>query len=230
MNALVNEITVRWDGIDILINNAGIAYRSVIEQMNEHEELHQLKTNYLGPMALIRLILPTMREKGFGHIINISSVSGVMAMPTMGSYSASKHALEAATEALWYEMKPFGIQVSLVQPGFVHSDSYKNVYLSEKAKFTEKLGGPYADVYQFITPFIEKLMNLSPTTPEKIANKVLSICIHHNPKLWESATWDAVMFTVLKKILPRYLFHRIMFRFLPKSKAWGGNFKNQKAS
>jgi hypothetical protein len=79
-------------------------------------------------MALIRLVLPGMRQKGAGRIISVSSVSGMMAMPTMGTYSASKFALEGATEALWYEVRPWNIQVSLVEPGFVRSHSFRNMY------------------------------------------------------------------------------------------------------
>ncbi|MCB0370465.1 MAG: SDR family NAD(P)-dependent oxidoreductase, partial [Bdellovibrionales bacterium] len=113
----LDKIRHDWGDVDIIINNAGICYRSVIEHMSEDDEQNQMSTNYLGPIALIKQILPSMREKGRGKIINVSSVSGMIAMPTMASYSASKHALEGASEALWYEMKPYGINVSLIQPG-----------------------------------------------------------------------------------------------------------------
>ena len=83
-------------------------------------------------MALVRAALPIMREQRAGKVINVSSVSGMLAMPTMGSYSASKHALEGATEALWYEARPFGITVNLAQLGFVNSDAFKRVVLSKK--------------------------------------------------------------------------------------------------
>jgi short-subunit dehydrogenase len=122
---LLSEIDEKFGGVDILINNAGVCYRAALEDMSELDERRQMATNYLGPMELIKLTLPGMREKGRGKIINISSVSGMLAMPTMASYSASKHALEGASEALWYETKPFGINVSLVQPGFVRSKSFE---------------------------------------------------------------------------------------------------------
>lgn len=225
---LIDEIAVQWGGVDILVNNAGICYRSVIEHMDEEGELQQLKTNYLGPMSLIRMVLPTMREKGYGHIINVSSVSGMMAMPTMGSYSASKHALDGASEALWYEMKPFGIKVSVIQPGFVHSNSFKNVYLSRKAKFTADLEGPYAEYYSFISPFIERLMRWSRSTPEKIASRIFDLMESSRPPLWKPATADAILFGWLKKLLPKRVFHKIMFLMLPGSKKWGGQFSKIK--
>jgi len=125
---LIEEIERTWGGVDILVNNAGISYRAVVEHMTDEDEFLQIQTNYLGPMGLIRLVQPKMRERGRGKIINISSVSGMLAMPTMGAYSASKYALEGASEALWYEMRPLGINVVLIQPGFINSNSFKHVY------------------------------------------------------------------------------------------------------
>jgi len=80
---LVQEIDASWGGVDILVNNAGISYRAVVEHMSDEEEFHQMDTNYLGAMSLVRLVLPGMRKKCRGQIINVSSVSGMMAMPTM---------------------------------------------------------------------------------------------------------------------------------------------------
>ena len=86
-----------------------------------------MDVNFRSPMELTRLVLPGMRAKRAGRIITVSSVGGMMAMPTMAAYSASKFALEGAHEALWYEVRPWGIRVSLVQPGFVHSDGFQKV-------------------------------------------------------------------------------------------------------
>ena len=122
--ALVAEAERDWGGIDILINNAGLSYRAVVEHVEEHERLEQMNVNFRSPMELIRLVLPGMRVKRGGRIITVSSVGGMMAMPTMAAYSASKFALEGAHEALWYEVRPWGIRVSLVQPGFVDSDGF----------------------------------------------------------------------------------------------------------
>jgi short-subunit dehydrogenase len=224
---LVADIYRTWRGIDVLINNAGISYRSVAEHMDEDSELLQLKTNYLGPMAITRSILPTMREKGRGKIVNISSVSGLVAMPTMGSYSASKAALEAASEALWYEMKPFGVNVSIIQPGFVHSDSYRNVYFSKKANLSKVLNGPYSIYYRSLTPFIEKLMSYSRVTPDKIAARILSVIESDSPPLWVPVTTDAKIFSLMKRLMPNRLFYFLMFKFLPSISEWGAKYPNE---
>lgn len=229
MGEVVNEVNRSWGGVDVLINNAGIAYRSVIEHMDLESELHQLKTNYLGPMALTRLVLPTMREKRRGHIINVSSVSGMMAMPTMGSYSASKHALEGASEALWYEMRPFGVSVSLIQPGFVNSSSFSNTYMSKKARMSDALDGPYSDYYRFIAPFIGTMMKRSFGTPESIAGQILRLIEARVPPLWVPVTLDAKFFAYLRKLLPRTIFHRLMFLMLPGSRSWGNAAANEES-
>ncbi len=210
-----------WGDVDILINNAGISYRSVVEHMSEDDENLQMQTNYFGPMGLIKEVLPSMRAKGRGKIINVSSVSGMLAMPTMASYSASKHALEGASESLWYEMKPFGINVSLIQPGFINSHSFQNVYYSEKSNpKNQKSDTAYSDYYRHMGPFVEKLMKMSWTTSEHVAKKILWVLRTKNPPLWVPATPDALVFYYLRRLIPRRLLMPILFYFLPKSDFW----------
>lgn len=222
INALVNEIAVQWGGVDVLINNAGVCYRGVVEHMDTESELNQLRTNYLGPMSLTRAVLSVMREKkSGGTILNVSSVSGIVPMPTMGSYSASKHALEGATESLWYEARPYGIKVCLVQPGFIHSDSFRNVILAKKADVSAKLGGPHSEYYASMAPAIERLMGFARATPESIAEKIVSLIEHPDPPLRVPVTADAWVFRLLKWFLPAGLFHRVIFHCLPGSRAWG---------
>ena len=228
-HAAISKIKRHWDGVDILINNAGISYRAVVEHMDEVNELESLRTNYLAPMALIRLVLPYMRERGRGKIINISSVSGMLAMPTMSSYTASKHALEGASEALWYEMKPLGIDVTLVQPGFIKSDSFKNVYYSDESEEAEEGHAQlYADYYNSMSPFIAKMMNRSRTTPEKVAKIVYRVMRKRRPKLRVPATMDAVLFYYLRRLIPRSIFHHFLFRMLPNSSRWGRDYTNKR--
>ncbi len=219
---LVQEINERWGGVDVLINNAGIAYRSVIEHMSPQEAVHQLSTNFLGPMELTRLVLPRMREKRAGRIINISSVSGMMAMPTMGTYTASKFALEGASESLWYEVKPWNIFVTLVQPGFIRSASFRNVYLSQRAREAmESDCAAYSPVYQRMQPFIERLMLRSRATPERIAELTLATLEQARPPLRFPATLDAKFFYLLRRLLPRKLYHSLLYYSLPGIREWG---------
>lgn len=217
---LIEEISEKWTGVDILINNAGISYRAVVEHMNDAEEQHQFDVNYFGPVGLIRAVLPHMREVGRGKIINVSSVSGMLAMPTMGSYSASKYALEGLSEALWYEVRPLGINVSLIQPGFIRSKSFMKVKYSDLSSPQKDSDGLYSDYYQNMTPFIERLMGLSLTTPKDIAARILRVIKRENPPLWIPATLDAMFFYYLRRFIPRRILMMILFAGLPKVRNW----------
>lgn len=226
--ALINEITEKWQGVNILINCAGISYRAVVEHMSEADELLQMQTNYHGPVELIRLVLPFMRDKGRGKIINVSSVSGMLAMPTMGSYSASKYALEGLSESLWYEAKPLGINVSLIQPGFVRSDSFRHVYYSKLSTAAEGTDQPYGDYYANMTPFIARLMRMSLTNPSGIAKTILKVIRTENPPLWIPATLDAILFYYLRRFVPRRLLMMILFYGLPKVRRWGRKYTHRR--
>jgi len=218
---LFRELDDRWSGVDILINNAGISYRAVVEHMKEDEEIKQMETNYFAAMALIRLALPGMRQRCSGRIINISSVGGMMAMPTMSSYSASKFALEGASESLWYELRPWNIHVTLVQPGFIRSDSFRHVHLSEQsAAATENPSDPYHPYYRDMAPFVEKLMSRSLTDAHDVARNIIRIMGKKTPPLRYPATLDAHLFYWLRRLLPRRLYHPFLYRQLPGVKNW----------
>jgi short-subunit dehydrogenase len=219
--AVVEEASRHFGQIDLIINNAGICYRGVVEHMDEQSEMDQIRTNYLGPIGFIRQVLPIMREQKSGCIVNVSSLSGNVPMPTMGSYSASKHALEAASEALWYEAHPYGIRIHCVQPGFVRSDSYMNVKLSNKAKISEALYGPHSEFYSGMTPFIDRMMHFAMAGPDKVARRILTVANAKYAPLFVPVTIDAVVLSLLKKILPQGFFNRLMYFLLPVSSTWG---------
>ena len=178
--------------------------------------------NFLAPMGLTRLVLPGMRSKRAGHVINISSVGGMMAMPTMAVYSASKFALEGSTEALWYEVRPWNIAVSLVQPGFIHSESFEKVRFTSLSKRSARdEHAAYHAHYENMAPFIARMMRLSRSTPEKVARKVRWTMEQSRPPLRVPATWDAHAFSLLRRLLPRGLYHKVLYWNLPRVRSWG---------
>jgi len=215
--AVYAEATRLWGGVDVLVNNAGVSYRAAIEDMTENDERRQQAINYLGPMALIRLVLPGMRAQRWGRIVNVSSVSGMMAMPTMGSYSASKWALEGASEALWYEMRPWGVRVTLVQPGFIRSDSFEHVLRPDGVQ--AELGA-YAAYYRHMAPFIARLMRRASASPDDVARKILACALRRKPPLRKAVTFDARLFYMLRRLLPRALYHASLYRMLPGVSEW----------
>jgi len=103
--------------IDILINNAGIMYLGITEAFSVEQAKFQMETNYFGAIRVIQAVLPSMRKAGSGLIINTSSLVGRMSPPFFGTYTATKHALEGYSQALRYEVSPFGVDIVLVEPG-----------------------------------------------------------------------------------------------------------------
>lgn len=220
--AVLAEAQRDWNGVDVLINNAGVSYRAVVEHVLEEERLAQMNVNFRSPMEMIRLVLPGMRKKRSGRIITISSVGGMMAMPTMAAYSASKFALEGAHEALWYEVRPWGVRVTLVQPGFVDSDGFQKVRYTEQSDRSEhELAEPYHEHYVNMGPFIERLMRMSRATPDSVAGVVLKTLRRRRPPLRVPATMDARAFAYLRRILPRSTYHWLLYKMLPNVRMWG---------
>lgn len=220
--AVVREACDQLGGVDALINNAGISYRSVIEHVSDDERLYQMAVNYSGPLSLTKLVLPSMREKRAGRILQISSAGGFMAMPTMGVYAASKFALEGATEALYYEVRPFGIRVSLILPGFINSDGFQRViHTGQGAVAVADPANPYFAHYDNMSSFVGRVMRFTPTTQERVARAVVRALDSKHPKLRVPATWDARVLWMVRRFLPQRLYHEILYRLLPRVSEWG---------
>lgn len=115
--AIIALVVAQFGRIDLLINNAGVGARGSVEDTPDSQWRTMFETYVFGPLDLIRLSLPIMREQGQGRIINVTSVAALMKTPFMGAYCASKHALDTATAALNIETRSFGVQVVSVMPG-----------------------------------------------------------------------------------------------------------------
>ena len=117
VDAAVARMITEAGRIDALINNAGFGIAGAIEDTSDAEAHAQFETNFFGLHRVCRAVLPQMRRQNSGRVINLSSLAGLVAVPYQAFYCASKHAIEAYTEALRMEMKPFGIHVSMIEPG-----------------------------------------------------------------------------------------------------------------
>ena len=219
---VVREAERDWGGVDVLINNAGVSYRAVVEHVRDRERLAQMQVNFLAPMELIRLVLPSMRAKRGGRILSVSSVGGMMAMPTMAIYSASKFALEGAHEALWYEVRPWGIHVSLIEPGFINSEGFRHVRYTPSSESAERTSDDaYHAHYRFMGAFVMRLMDRTHSTPESVAKVIVRTMHKKHPSLRVPATFDAWLFVMLRRLLPRPLYHWVLYRSLPRIRQWG---------
>src|SRR5712671_517597 len=146
--AAVRETEARFEGIDVLVNNAGIDFLGAIEEQDERDYRAQFEVNFFGAVALLRLVLPGMRGRKQGTIINMSSMDGIASLPVNGYYSASKFALEGLTESLWQEIEPLGLRAFLVEPGSFRTG------LEQRTKFS----GATIPAYQATSGMLRKIM------------------------------------------------------------------------
>ena len=120
--AAVQQAANHFGGIDVLINNAGYGLFGSIEETSEKEAREQMETNFFGLLWLSQAVLPVMRKQGHGHIIQLSSVLGLVTLPVLGLYNASKFAVEGLSETLATEVKGFGINITLIEPNGFATD------------------------------------------------------------------------------------------------------------
>ena len=139
MRAAVAEIEASEDGIDALVNNAGYGLHGPFEETSLDDVRKQFETNVFGAVALTQMVLPGMRTKRFGRIVNISSMGGRITFPGGAFYHGTKHALEAISDVARFELKPFGVAVVVIEPGIIRTE-FGNAAVST----FEEAEGPYA--------------------------------------------------------------------------------------
>ena len=182
----IETILAREGHIDALVNNAGIGTFGTIEFAPEAELRATFETNFWGVIRVTRAVLPSMRARRSGVIVNISSVAGRLAGPSMGVYPASKHALEASSEALAREVYPLGIRVAIVEPGFVVTP------ILDKALDTLDLNAtsPYADVERRVHMMFTNAKQVG-SDPQVIAEVIEEAIASNASKLRYPAGADA---------------------------------------
>ncbi|NSW90718.1 MAG: SDR family oxidoreductase [Firmicutes bacterium] len=171
------DYILRKEGkIDILINNAGFGIAGAVEDTSHEEAYEQFDTNFFGVLRMCRNVIPIMRKNKSGLIINISSVAGLISIPFQSMYSASKYALESMSEALRIELKPFGINVVLVEPGDTKTGFTANRKIVNRAN--------ESSIYK--ERFIKSLNTMikdetTGPTPEAVARAIVKILNKKNP-------------------------------------------------
>ena len=174
----VRTATDAFGGIDVLVNNAGNGYLAAIEEGEDDQVRKLFDVNYFGVVDMIKAVLPGMRARGAGHIVNISSMTGLVANPPNGYYSSTKFALEALTEALAQEVKPFGIKVTAIEPGAFRTDWAARSMWESATPI-----GDYDDTVGSRKTMIKEFANHLPGDPRKAADAVLMVTGLDDPPL-----------------------------------------------
>jgi len=197
----VQEVVTREGKIDVLLNNAGMGIGGALENFSESEAQKQFETNFFGMARVVSAVLPSMRAKKSGKIINISSIGGLMGLPFQGHYSAAKFAVEGFSEALFMEVRPYNIKVAVVNPG-----DFKTGFTSNRV-FTSKdsSGSDYDRSFRKAVAVIEK-DEQGGSDPVVLARTIEKIIRSKNPHFhYVVGRFDQRLIARLKPFLPHAL-------------------------
>lgn len=205
----VKSIIKKEGKIDVLVNNAGFGLGGSIEDVPAEEVKKQFDVNVFGLTQLIQLVLPSMRENHCGKIINVSSIAGKFSSPFTGWYHATKHCVEAISDALRLEVAPFGIKVVIIEPGMIQTD-WGVIHGKNIRKFSGK--GAYKENTDTVAQYYENAYvnskNLS--KPELISKLIVKAVLKKNPKPRYAAGTFSFLVLAAKKILSDTLFDKAL--------------------
>ncbi len=196
----IQEIKERNGHIDAVVNNAGFGLGGFFEDLGEDEIRQQMEINFFGVQNVCRQVVPLMRVRGKGTIVNISSIAGQTATPALGAYNASKWALEGFSESLYYELRHFGVNVVLVEPG-----SYPTKIFTDNARYGRGYNNPESPYYeqsQLLKGFVQKHIETSKRDPEVVARLVERIINDPAPKLRYTSDLSSKIRVLTGKIIP----------------------------
>jgi NAD(P)-dependent dehydrogenase (short-subunit alcohol dehydrogenase family) len=184
VKSCMDTILQQNGSIDVLVNNAGIERHGSVEELTMADFKAVMETNYFGVLRCIKSVLPQMRKTRNGCIINVTSIAGKITNTPLGAYAASKFALEAVSESLAQEVKPFNIRVAIVEPGIINTEMASNISVSDDCIYpqTKRFAGLFAASLQ------------RPVQPTIVAEKILEIAGNGTWQLRHPVGPDALPF------------------------------------
>jgi NAD(P)-dependent dehydrogenase (short-subunit alcohol dehydrogenase family) len=203
MHHAVEEVEREEGAVGVLVNNAGYSQSGAVEAVPMNKVRSQFETNVFGLVRMCQLVLPGMRRQGYGRIVNISSMGGKLTFPGGGYYHASKHAVEAISDALRFEVEGFGIKVSVIEPGLIRT-SFANAAVGSMDGSED---GPYAGFEETVAKATAENYERGPLLrlgggPETVAEKVEEAISARNPRTRYPVTPSASLFLWLRYLLP----------------------------
>lgn len=206
MRSAVEEVERREGAVGVLVNNAGYSQSGAVEAVPMEKVRRQFETNVLGLARMCQLVLPGMRRQGFGRIVNLSSMGGKLTFPGAGYYHASKHAVEAMSDALRFEVAGFGVKVSVIEPGLIRTGFAEAAVgsMNDSASTTE---GPYTGFEEAVARMTAENYERGPFSrlgggPEAVARAIEAAISARNPRSRYVVTPSAHLFLGLRRLLP----------------------------
>ncbi len=205
IEACVADIIRISGGIDVLINNAGVGITGPVEETPDVEIEKAFATNLLGPIKVMKAVLPAMRSKRCGLIVNITSIAGYMGLPYRGVYSATKGALELITEAMRMEVKDFGVKITNIAPGDFATNIAAGRYHT-----------PVFENSAYRVPYSKTLESINKDVhgggdPVLVAQQVLRVIKNQNPKIhYKVGAFMEKFSIVLKRLLPDKFYEKLL--------------------
>lgn len=202
--------------IDVLVNNAGFGYLGPVEDFTIEEVKSQYETNVFGVLRMVKAVVPIMRKRSSGLIVNLSSISGLVSFPLFGVYSSSKFALETLSESLRFELKPFGVDVVLLEPGsfftrFAQNRRHPKAFGREDSPY-RKLAENFFRRYQKTHDKARASFISKAADPQKVADLIYGIAQQKNPGFRHLVGGDAYFSYFIRKILPFGLWEWFLHR------------------
>jgi NAD(P)-dependent dehydrogenase (short-subunit alcohol dehydrogenase family) len=204
MRSAVEEIERREGAVGVLVNNAGYSQSGAVEAVPMEKVWRQFETNFFGLARMCQLVLPGMRRQGYGRIVNLSSMGGRLTFPGAGYYHASKHAVEALSDALRFEVAGFGVKVSVIEPGLIRTGFADTAVGSMDGPDGED---PYAGFEEAVAHATTENYERGPFSrlggdPEVVARAIEAAISARNPRSRYVVTPSAHLFLGLRRLLP----------------------------
>lgn len=201
--------------LDILINNAGFGLAGALEDLTLEEIKDQFETNVFGNINLTQTVIPHLRKQRSGTVLFMSSMAGLVAYPLFGAYCASKHAIEGFAEALRYELKIFGVNAVLLEPG-----KFKTDFVKTSLKIGKDCATKQSPYYKPVKNALDEYYKMDDKAPSasQVAKKILKIMETKKPRLRYRIGADSQMVVGLKRILPAGMFEAMVTKALGMSR------------
>ena len=213
----IDKIVKDVKRIDVLVNNAGYGQFGALEELSIEEIKAQFETNFFGVVRVTQAVLPIMRnQKGGGTIVNISSVGGQVSAPILSAYNSTKFALEGLSESISHELRPFGIRVIIIEPGFIKTNIMNSSVFAKKASGHKS---PYYPYTQSIQGYFRSMMdNPESSNPEEVAKVILHAVTSESPQIRFTVGNDASSIIQAKRKMSELDFiNLIRQQLLPES-------------